>query len=52
MLSATYYIEKQGPASGGGMHNGGFPKDKNIYYDYDHREKERSTHRPRHLARK
>ncbi len=36
-ISATYYIEKQGPASGGGLHNGGFPKDKNIYYDYDHR---------------
>ena len=36
-ISATYFIEKQGPATGGGLHNGGFPKDKNIYYDYDHR---------------
>jgi hypothetical protein len=31
-ISATYYIEKHGPAPGGGMHNGGFPKDKNIHY--------------------
>ena len=27
----------KGPnAPGGGLHNGGFPKDKNIYFDYDH----------------
>ena len=36
-ISATYYIEKQGPATGGGLHNGGFPKDKNIYYAVDQR---------------
>jgi hypothetical protein len=35
-ISATYFIEKQGPVPGGGLHNGGFPKDKNIFYDYDH----------------
>ena len=35
-LSATYYIEKVGPAPGGGLHNGGFPVDRDIYYGYDH----------------
>lgn len=37
MLSATYYIEKHGPgAKGGGLHFGGFPKQRNFHYDYDH----------------
>ena len=31
-VSATYFIEKHGPVAGGGLHNGGFPKDKNIHY--------------------
>lgn len=35
-LSATYYIEKVGPAPGGGLHNGGFPVDRDIHYGYDH----------------
>ena len=35
-ISATYYIEKVGPARGGGLHNGGFPRDRDIYYAYDH----------------
>jgi hypothetical protein len=37
-LSATYFIEKQGPVPGGGMHNGGFPRDKNIYFQYNHHD--------------
>jgi hypothetical protein len=37
MLSATYYIEKHGPgAKGGGLHFGGFPRQRNFHYDYDH----------------
>jgi hypothetical protein len=40
MLSATYYIEKHGPgAPGGGLHFGGFPKQRNFHYDYDHTSK-------------
>lgn len=35
-ISATYYIEKVGPAPGGTLHNGGFPLDRDIYYRYDH----------------
>ena len=35
-ISATYYIEKVGPAPGGGLHNGGYPVDRDIYYAYDH----------------
>lgn len=35
-LSATYYIEKAGPAPGGRLHNGGFPVDRDIHYGYDH----------------
>ncbi len=35
-VSASYYIEKVGPAIGGGMHNGGFPRIRGVYYDYDH----------------
>ena len=35
-ISATYFIEKVGPVAGGGLHNGGFPLDRDIYYDYDH----------------
>ena len=30
-ISATYYIEKVGPAPGGGLHNGGYPVDRDIY---------------------
>lgn len=37
MLSATYYIEKHGPgAPGGGLHFGGFPRQRNFHYDFDH----------------
>ena len=37
MLSATYYIEKIGPgAKGGGLHFGGYPKQRNFHFDYDH----------------
>ena len=35
-IAATYYIEKVGPAAGGGLHNGGYPVDRDIYYAYDH----------------
>jgi len=35
-ISASYFIEKVGPAPGGGLHNGGFPRIRSIYYDYDH----------------
>ena len=35
-ISATYFVEKVGPAIGGGLHNGGYPIDRNIYYAYDH----------------
>ncbi len=35
-ISATYFIEKVGPAPGGGLHNGGYPVDRDIYYAYDH----------------
>ena len=35
-ISATYYIEKIGPCIGGGLHNGGYPVDRDIYYAYDH----------------
>ncbi len=35
-ISATYFIEKVGPAIGGGLHNGGYPVDRDIYYAYDH----------------
>ena len=35
-ISATYFIEKVGPANGGGLHNGGYPIDRDIYYAYDH----------------
>ncbi len=37
-ISATYYIEKIGPSSSvlSGLHNGGFPPDRHIYYAYDH----------------
>ncbi len=35
-ISATYFIEKVGPVGGGGLHNGGFPVDRDIYYAYDH----------------
>jgi ectoine hydroxylase-related dioxygenase (phytanoyl-CoA dioxygenase family) len=35
-ISATYFIEKVGPVAGGGLHNGGFPVDRDIYYAYDH----------------
>ena len=34
MLSATYYIEKQGPgAAGGGLHFGGYPRQRNFHYE-------------------
>ena len=36
MLSATYYIEKVGPCSGGGLHNSGYPVNRDIRYDFDH----------------
>ena len=29
------YIEKRGPAPGGGMHNAGYPKDRHFHYEYD-----------------
>ena len=35
-ISATYFIEKVGPAVGGILHNGGYPVDRDIYYAYDH----------------
>ena len=35
-ISATYYIEKIGPAPSSGLHNGGFPPDRHIHYAYDH----------------
>ena len=35
-ISATYYIEKIGPAPSSGLHNGGGPPDRHIYYAYDH----------------
>ena len=35
-ISATYFIEKAGPAAGGGLHNGGFPMDRHIHYAYAH----------------
>ncbi|MEE2872527.1 MAG: phytanoyl-CoA dioxygenase family protein [Candidatus Latescibacterota bacterium] len=35
-VSASYYIEKIGPCPGGGLHNGGYPLDRDIYYAYDH----------------
>ena len=35
-ISATYFIERVGPAAVGGLHNGGYPPDRHIYYDYDH----------------
>ncbi len=35
-LSATYYIEKVGPCTGGGLHNGGYPLNRDVCYDYDH----------------
>jgi hypothetical protein len=35
-IAATYFIEKVGPAIGGGLHNGGYPVDRDIYYAYDH----------------
>ena len=38
-ISATYYIEKVGPAIGGGLHNGGFPADREIFYRYDHTQR-------------
>ena len=34
-ISATYFIEKIGPAPAGGLHNGGSPPDRHIYYAYD-----------------
>ncbi len=36
-ISATYYIEKIGPDSSivCGLHNGGFPPNRHIYYAYD-----------------
>ncbi len=36
MLSATYYIEKVGPCIGGGLHNAGYPVNRDIRYSYDH----------------
>ena len=36
MLSATYFIEKVGPCIGGGLHNGGFPINRDVCYGYDH----------------
>jgi hypothetical protein len=41
MLSATYFIEKQGPQPQDmelGLHFGGFPRQRNFHYEYDHRE--------------
>ena len=35
-ISSTYYIEKWGPARGGILHNGGYPKDRHFHYEYDH----------------
>ena len=35
-VSASYFIEKVGPCPGGGLHNGGYPMDRDIYYAYDH----------------
>jgi ectoine hydroxylase-related dioxygenase (phytanoyl-CoA dioxygenase family) len=35
-ISATYFIEKVGPAAAGGLHNGGYPPDRHIFYAYDH----------------
>ena len=35
-ISASYFLEKVGPAPGGGLHNGGYPVDRDIYYAYDH----------------
>ena len=36
-ISATYYIEKLGPdAGGGGLHNGGYPVNRDVSYAYDH----------------
>ena len=35
-ISATYFIEKVGPVAGGGLHNGGYPIDRDIHYAYDH----------------
>ena len=35
-ISASYFIEKIGPCPGGGLHNGGYPVDRDIYYAYDH----------------
>ena len=36
MLSATYFIEKVGPCKGGGLHNAGFPVNRDVCYAYDH----------------
>ena len=35
-ISATYYIERVGPGAAGGLHNGGYPVDYDIWYQYDH----------------
>ena len=34
-ISATYYMEKVGPAPATALHNGGAPPDRHIYYTYD-----------------
>jgi hypothetical protein len=35
-ISATYFIERVGTTAVSGLHNGGHPPDRHIYYDYDH----------------
>ncbi len=35
-ISATYYIERAGSMAAGGLHNGGYPVDPDIFYGYDH----------------
>ena len=35
-ISASYFIEKVGPAPGGVLHSGGYPLGRDNYYAYDH----------------
>jgi hypothetical protein len=35
-ISATYFIERVRSSAVGGLHNGGYPVDRDIYYAYDH----------------
>ena len=35
-ISATYFIERVRSSAAGGLHNGGYPVDRDIFYAYDH----------------